>query len=373
MIFYGSLIDKLIFRFKGADKTLENVRNLSGIYINQSYKIVYRSHNWAYRKRSGSILLIPNYTTGTCTVTLFDGSNESSSRTVTFSGATLTASMQGRYFRAKDSSFWHKIVSVNVSTNTIYLDTPIADISSASGLTFEIWKRFYYVKSEVDVVLGFGDWGGRSNLDYDPSSKFESHTSDTSDTGRTTQFSDFGVDPIESTYATGTVSIPADSNVVTGVGTSWLSNADSGDIFVVNNLTFTIKRVETDTQIILHNFVKEEVTAGTAYEIKKDSPLGFQFYFNPDDYRVVPYSYLAKAPSMVHETKDFILLPDEFEDCILTRAEWMRMKDNDDVKYGQTVALYQGLLDSLKIKRSVVQSPFSQFSPKIHTSMPGRY
>ena len=133
-----------------------------------------------------------------------------------------------------------------------------------------------------------------------------------------------------------------------------------------------MKRVETDTRIVLYNYVTASVESGTTYEIKKDSPLGFQFYTNADDYRILHYAYLAKAYDLQNENYDSILLPDEFAEVICTRAESMKKKDDKDPTWPTVVQLYQAELDGQKMHKHVVNPRYGQFAPKIHSSMPGR-
>ena len=126
---------------------------LADKYLNIAYKEIFISHHWIYRKRFGQITIIPRYTTGTCMVTEFNGTNSSSSKTVTFSGSSLTQSMVGRYFRVQGSDIWHKIIYI--SGSTVYLDSEIIGVNGG-GKTFEIWERFYYIKSDAADFLDFG-------------------------------------------------------------------------------------------------------------------------------------------------------------------------------------------------------------------------
>lgn len=54
-------------------------------------------------------------------------------------------------------------------------------------------------------------------------------------------------------YKTGSVSVTFDSNVVSGVGTEWLSNISVGDLFSLknSNILYEISSVNSDTQITL--------------------------------------------------------------------------------------------------------------------------
>lgn len=339
-------------------------------YLNLAYKEVYRAHRWEYRKRTGQITIIPKYTTGTCTVTKFNGTNESAARTVVFAGATLSDSMRGRYLKVSGSSKWHKIVYI--SGSTAYLDTPIVDIESAGSLTFDIWKRFYYLKSDVEEVLDFGKWGD-GVLSYAPDIQTK-HT-DISKTGSAPyEFNVYGVDPFNDlTYSTGTIQIPADSNVMTGTSTAWLSAGfDSGDIVEIGSNRYPINRVESDTRIILVNYQSEAVTAGSLYTLRKNNPLGIEIYNTTNAYNVLPYTYLAKPYDLIHVTKDYIALTDRFIQAIVSRAHYYAFNDAKDDRAITELKVYDGELLGLKSKVSVVNSRYTQFAPKIPSFMPGR-
>lgn len=349
----------------------EQNTDIADKYSNMGYLEVYRAHHWEQRKRTGQITLIPNYTTGTCSVTKYSGTNEADAKTVTFSGATLTSSMIGRYLRVSTSSHWHKIVYLTGST--VSLDTPIVDIETGGSLSFEIWKRFYYLKSDVDVLTDFDKWDS-ARLGYKSDAEIVDQISNLSTTGTPYHFAPYGIDPYDDTeYTTGTIEVIADSNLVTGAGTSWLSSGiDTGDVLDINGTEYHIKRVETDTRIILFNSISIAVPSNSPYTIKKNNPLGFQFYNPSDSYRVLPYSYLGKAYPLVHITKDRILLPREFIPAIMSRAIYFRFRDTSDGRMTTQLQIYDAELTGLKQKFRVVKPRYMQFAPKIVSQMPGR-
>lgn len=359
------------------DFSLPRDNDIADRYINAGYIEVFESHRWAFRKKAGSLIVIPNYTTGTCTVTRYTGTNDGASKTVAFSGATLTAGMAGRYFQAFGSSYWHKIVYVSGSTVT--LDSPIVDIASAGGLTFKIWKRFSYVKSDVDVLYDFDRWSD-NRLKYQSESGLVDDIKDTSETGSITTFSPYGIDPYDDVeYSTGTVSLALDSNVLVGStspDTAWLSSGfDTGDLVQLGQKHYAIKRVETDNRIILFNSYSGTgaLGSGTTYKFKKNNPLGFQFYNSADDYIILPYTYLCRAFQLIHADNDMIQLSRRFIPAIISRSVYFRMRDVGDDRMMTILKIYGAELQGLKEKVEVVSSRYDMFAPKIHSSMPGRY
>lgn len=70
-------------------------------------------------------------------------------------------------------------------------------------------------------------------------------------------------------YRTGTVSVTNGSNIVTGEGTSWLSNVEPGDLFTVvgHNFWYEVASVDSDTQLTLSANWPGEDQTGLGYAI----------------------------------------------------------------------------------------------------------
>jgi len=353
---------------KGIDKATELGKTMAPIYLNMAYKEVFLAHNWIYRKRYGQITLIPRYTTGTATVAKYDGTNEDSARTVTFSGASLTSAMVGRFVRFQDGDMWYRINYI--SGSTAYLDSPVSDVTSGAK-TFEIWNRFYYLKSDVAEFLDFGRWAN-GRLEYNPD-LMDRYTDLSKESDAPSSFDVSGVDLLNDAESSGTLSITKDSNLATVSGVNLLSSGyDTGDICNINDTDYVIKRVDSNTRLILFNYWKDESLDSVAFTLKKNNPIGFEFYNPPDDYVSTPYVYLGRAYDLVHETKDHILLPDNFVPAIISRAQSFALRDLDDNKWTSLLSVYAAELEGLKSKVQVVKPRFTKFSPQISSLAPGR-
>src|SRR3990167_8851115 len=121
---FGKYADLLMDRFK-LDRT-DSSRPLFLDKINLSYLEIGNlvNVNWKHLERDGEIVTVPNYTTGTCTIT-------NGSRTVTFSGSALTSVMQGRYFKSANGSNWYRIVSVPTASSIVLASAIQEDSGSA--------------------------------------------------------------------------------------------------------------------------------------------------------------------------------------------------------------------------------------------------
>lgn len=363
--------NRVLEKIPSIDSKDANTRAQSIEYINFSLSEVWRASNWEFRKKNAQFVLEPAYDTGTASTTTFDGTNENAARTVTLSVA-LPFDVKGRYFTPKNGSAY-KIVTGNAGSLTLFLGAPVID-TDAVPAEFKIWRKFYYLRSDVDIVLDVRSLDGSGSLKYASSSKLSNSIGNLGDFGAPYTFSVYGIDPYDDvSYETGTVSITENGNTVTGTGTSFVGNVDAGDIFTVGGIRYTVKRVESNTQLILNNYVKNEIAAGSSYSSKKKDVLGLPFFYNADSYKVIEYEYLTRSYDLLNEDYDDLNLDRDYIDAIVLGAQAMWLDTKDYSKYIQTVNLYQAKLNGLKLKKRVVAPRYRQFEPLIDSSAPGRF
>ena len=355
-MFYGKLIDELVSRLKLNPDT-SNIRAIAGTKINNAYKEIgnITPVNWPELERYGEIITVPNYATGTVSIT-------QNSRTVTGSNTVFTVDMEGRFFQPSGSANWYKIIKF-VSATELTLLSPIIE-SSNSGLSYTIWKRFYYLPTEVGRIIQFGSWIRDGELTERTQNSLHSSNANLSLTGEPCEFSPYGVDPFEHTYSTGSVSLTKDNNLMTGSGTLWLNNVDAGDLVTVGNNRYRVKRVESDTSIRLINYASADASAET-YTINKEQNIGFQLWWNPDSAYLLPYRFRKRVFDMVNETYDSPELPEKFDKAILDGAEADRLADLDDGKWVNKQALYSARVRDLKNSQFVSNAPSKQLRPRI--------
>jgi hypothetical protein len=326
----------VISKISSIDRENDITRLRTTEFVNFAIDGVWRASDWEFRKRTAQLMLEPNYTTGTCSWTKLG-------RQVTFSGSTLSDNWRGRYWTPKNGSSSYKIIYVNVSGNYVILDTPIIDESS-SGVSFEVWKRFYSLKSSVDSVVDPLGFTTKGTDEYD-----------------------------DITYSTGTVSGLSNSDTITGVGTLFIGNCDVGDIFKVGVEEYIIRRVESDTSLKLFQHLKSEIPSLTAYEVKKNNPLSAEFSSKPEEYKIIDYAYLNKAPILKNEDYDYLEIERDYIDAIVMRAQAYWLDEKDYQKFTIAISLYQAKVEGLKMKKLTVRPKFRQFQPTIDVSASGRY
>lgn len=126
--------------------TLAQIQDL----VNTVYQEMGNDFEWSMRERETYIATVAPYTTGTLTATL-------DSATVTGSGTTWTSAMVGRNISilGMDAPFF---VGTFVSTMSITLGDPQGNAvtwptTTASGLTYSIFKSQYALPSDVDKII----------------------------------------------------------------------------------------------------------------------------------------------------------------------------------------------------------------------------
>ena len=320
--------------------------------LNESSKEIGRIHDWDCLKYLGSFNTVPNYTTGTATVT-------NGSRTVMGSGTSWTSAMVGRHF--KSGSNWYKIVAF-VSSTELVLETPINEVSGSG--TYVIWKRFYYLPSQLRKVKIFGRWLSDFRIEQKTENHLIDKYGDPSAVGSPEIAVSTGVDPFTGSYEAGTVALTLNSNVLTGTGTLWLDNVEAGDRIVLSKNFLRVKRVESNTRIIMWNYSNTTVS-GQTYSIEKDNPIGFQLYPNPSSAQVIPYQGQMRVFDMVNKENDRPPFPEDFDVAILDGAESSRMRDTDDVKWIQKAAEYKGRITDLKATQGFAKPRTLQVVPDI--------
>jgi hypothetical protein len=319
--------------------------------INIALDAVTKSHRWKDLERQGELALVPNYTTGTASVV-------NGSRSVTISGGSLTSDMKGRYFQATGASMWYRIIGVSGSTLT--LETPIQE-STASGLTYNIWKKFYRINSDVRVVLP-----NQFNNSLNVNSFYNQ------DYIRRKEFIPFtihGTDEFSANYTTGSITVSKNSNVATGSGTSFLGNVYAGDRLKVGNLNYWIFRVDSDTQLTLYNYATDDWN--DTYTIYSDYPHTAVLNFVPGVAAVLIYSYLRHVYNLINEQFDTFPLSKNFNTVIvdLASAEYKRdgvvTEGARFANWAIDMQLALAKLDTLKKNSDLEIRPFNQFAPYI--------
>ena len=279
-------------------------KNLAKKKLNLGYREVAKSWDWSSLKRYGSLIAVPNVT-GTATVT-------TDSYSVSIAGITLTTDFLGRYFQLTGKNNVYRIVNCDISAGTIVLDQPITE--SSGSYACEITKRFYRLPTEVRKVIGFSGGTGKRTInpvhsgigDYDE--RYENPFQDQ-------PFDIFGSDIFVSyTVGSTTIVATADNREITGVGTSWLSLVQPGNIITFGNNNYRVAYVKSDTSLVLINNVIGNYN-GT-YKFSYDISKMVELRISATERSVIPYRYIKSVYELVNENYDRTELDGEEDQCI---------------------------------------------------------
>lgn len=326
--------------------------------INLAYLDVGKSWDWPQLLTSGSVLGIP-VVTGICAIT-------NSAQTLQIAGATTL--YRGRFFRIVGGVNEYRIMYIDTSTPTptLTLDQPIAEATTGAA-SFEIEKRFYTLPTEVRRIVGW-DKNERQVIAVDNQGLRQNLPN------RTSPFSDVpfkihGIDDFTFDYSAGTISTATtDSTIVTGVNTAWLTNAQPGNIMNFSTQDYRIKRVDSDTRIVLYNKVAAQAPVNTPYTISIDSALTLRPLGAFSTQKVIRMTYIRSVFDLVHPD-DRILLSNEAKLCVLDFAQ-AYIKESLGADGWQTVLLKaQARLESAQSYSRAVDPSFKQFAPLVPTGM----
>jgi hypothetical protein len=292
---------------------------------------------WDANLREGWLPIVPLYNTGTATFTL-------ASRTVTGSGTTWTTAMKGRKITGPDGAAY-KIASV-ASTTSLVITQPYQGPTS-SGATYQIWKDEYRLYPEVLTLGNFTNY-------YLPSTTREAWAREMKDSFPNEKSNqEPGVHQVvtrekfTAIYSTGTVSGTINTNVITGVGTSWLDNVEPGFEITIGSYTYHVLRVNSDTEIELYQLLVATATTATYSTVGKNS-LVVRFN-SPATQRVLSYWYWAKDYPFVNDN-DEDWIAEAYPRVLIDGMAYFDYLDKNDVPRAMNSrAVYESSIKDMKV------------------------
>lgn len=260
--------------------TVSDVKTRFISHVNTIREFSWDKFDWSFKRRGYSIRTYDQISSGTASVV--NGSN-----TATLSSSLLSSPYVGAYFRVSAGvpASWYRVVAQGGTT--LVLDVPYQGATNTVAL-YEVRKLDYLVPSEINGALIMTD--SLSNEIF-VDSVMTRPTLIPDSRGRPNRAVVWSDDPIGTTYTTGTISGSVDTRIITGSGTSWLSNVVPGDQLevVVSSVTYkyNVRSVESDTSITLYQFLRIAISASTSYTIRNQFGRIVRFSPNADDEYVV--------------------------------------------------------------------------------------
>lgn len=284
-----------------------------------------------YLMTESFITTVAPYTTGTVTVA-------NGSKTVTGLLSVWTAAMVGRKIRIAGENAYYRIVAF-VSATEITLEAPYQG-SLTSGNTYSIYKDEYRLPADLDVYKVMRQIeNGLAMVGVEPSA-FDIYEPTPQSQG-SPNFEILSGTKLD-TYTTGTISGTIATSVLTGVGTSWTSvdGLSKASRITIGTNVYTIKSVDSDTQITVYESLVATIAALSTYIIHLDNYI-IQFFNIPDSAENIYFRYQRIPYPLIGDT-DIPDLPEKYHYILVTAGliwAWMT-KDKDEATKQE--ALFQG-------------------------------
>lgn len=327
---------------------VENISNVKDqrILVNTSIQValdrVYQFHDFPYYiQDKGVIKTADDYTTGTVSIT-------NSSTAVAGTLTVWTSAMAGRKIRFNGENAYYRIKSITDGTNLV-LEQPYQGTTDTDA-TYAIYQDEYRLAPDVDKykILRQAQ-NGVTLFSYHPTAFDEIYPMPNS-------FADPIGEIMEGTlldiYSTGTLSGSANSTTLTGSGTSWTSveGLDRMSRIRIGTSVYTVKSVDSDTQITLYEKLSVNVAASTTYEITLNN-LRLQLYQIPNAQRVIYYRYF-RIPAILANDYDLPDMPFGFHHLLIYGSLSMILMQKGDINKAQQEAetrFVEGLMQ-MKLK-----------------------
>ena len=251
------------------------------------------------------ITTVAPYETGTISVT-------NNSKTVTGSGTTFTAAMVGRKIRFASQEAYYKIATYSSATS-ITLETVYAG-TTLSGETYSIYKDEYKLIADLDRYKVFRQVENGIALGSIQASAFDIYDPMPSSAGDARY--EVLVGTKLDTYTTGTVAGTVNLSVLTGTSTNWTSveGLSRGSRIVADGYTYTVKSVDSDTQITIYEKLSTTLSADT-YTAHLDNVV-ILIKDIPDEVQNIYYRY-QRSPFPLINDNDIPDLPEKFHHLLV--------------------------------------------------------
>ena len=287
----------------------------------------------SYLMTEGIITTVAPYETGTVDVT-------NGSATVTGNSTVWTAAMVGRKIRIAGENAYYRIKTFSSATSII-LDTIYQGTTKTLALgtnpTYSIYKDEYKLPADLDVYKVMRQIENNIALVGVESSAFDVYEPAPQSQGNPNFEILVGTKLDIST--TGTLSGSVNTSTLTGAGTSWLSveGLGKGSRITIGSVVYTVKSVDSDTQITLYE--KQSVTSAalTTYIIHLDNYI-IQFFQIPDSAQNIYFRY-QRIPELLYNDQDIPDLPEKYHYVLVTAGliwAWMT-KDKDEATKQETI------------------------------------
>lgn len=269
----------------------KTVRDIVLTAFNLRQKDFSSRHEWPWREKTDVFQTIQNYTSGTVSVT-------NNSKTVTGVNTVWTSAMEGRYIKLDRDQELYEIATINSATSLTLRQNYIEGTGSSLG--YLIWNRYYSLPPDVPQNNQLILW--RYPYKSKSVARNELHPSflQPYQQGFPAAWTFGKVNRVNSRYNTGTVTVSNNSRTLTGTGTSWLDNVQSGGEITIDSDVYNVESVDSDTQITMVQNSINAITDST-YRIDSKNRQTIMLSSTPDPIVNFNLTYYKKPYNLVND------------------------------------------------------------------------
>lgn len=254
-----------------------------------------------YLMSEGIITTVAPYETGTIAMT-------NGSASIVGTDTVWASSMVGRKIRFNGENAYYRIKTVTDATH-IVLET-VYQGTTDTDATYSIYKDEYRLPADCDVYKVMRQIENSQSLTGLSATAFDILEPTPQATG--SPLFEILLGTKLDTYATGTISGTVNTSTITGASTEWLSveGLGRGSKITIGNYVYTVKSVDTDTQITIYESQSVTSAALTTYSILLDNYI-VQFFTIPDSVENIYFRYQRITYPVINDY-DIPDLPDKY-------------------------------------------------------------
>lgn len=280
--------------------------------------------DWWFLDREYTLSTVAEYTIGTVSTT-------QGSTTITGSGTTFTSTMVGYRIFVEGGVRSYKITGYSSATS-ITIESAFEEVS-LTGASYHICKDRYnlprYLDDPTKISKVSARWNNYalnqlSKQDMDSMLASKAQVDDP-------KYYTIGLRE-RTTYTTGTVSGTSGTSILTGASTAWNSSSiEAFDYIAVGDQVFTVKSVDSDTQITIYESIVATINASTSYTATLDR-YKIDLYPLPKNIRGYTITLSQLQPKLVN-AYDIPLIPDNWHYVLVKGGRVRMMLHNQDQNY----------------------------------------
>jgi hypothetical protein len=316
---------------------------------------------WPFLMDTGHFTTFDDISAGDADVT-----NASRSVTSNNGSTSWDASVVQRKFRAAGETAFYRINS-RASLTSITLEAPYQGTTATDG-TYSIYQDEYLLNADVDMNhLARQIQTGRSLTELD-TLDFDDLYPAPRTTGDPYYLIPIGRSRQGLVYSTGIVTASVGGTTIAGTSTAWLGEGaqgvSKGSRIRIGSDVYTIKSVDSDTQVTIYGTITTAVTS-TTYEIFLDNIVA-QIYPIPDAARNIYYRYWRKPAPMENNWDEpdmpsnwqWLLIPGALMELWAHKGDEVRVRGAEKEFYEGLQRMKQELIPSVRTYHKKSQTAY---------------